>query len=205
MKQQSLIPQRWLFAKGMSEGIQKRHISSQELLEISMRLGDLVYESAFRPTWILVLWRGGAPIGMCVQEYLKHRGIKSDHIAIRTSSYTGVNEQSREVRVHGLEYVVKHANADDRLLLVDDIFDSGRTVEAVLAKLREKMRLNVPRSIRIATAFYKPKNNKTALVPDYFVEATDEWVVFPHELEGLSLEEIRASKGPVVAKLLEHE
>jgi hypothetical protein len=31
-------------------------------------------------------------------------------------------------------------------------------------------------------------------VPDYYVHATEQWLVFPHELVGLSAEEIRAHK-----------
>ena len=46
-----------------------------------------VYESGFRPDYIVGVWRGGAPIGIAVQEFLDVLGVKSDHIAIRTSSY----------------------------------------------------------------------------------------------------------------------
>ena len=29
---------------------------------------------------------------------------------------------------------------------------------------------------------------------DYYIHETDEWLVFPHELQGLSMEEIKANK-----------
>lgn len=34
-------------------------------------------------------------------------GVKADHIAIRTSSYTGVAERGRQIKVHGLTYLIK--------------------------------------------------------------------------------------------------
>ena len=37
---------------------------------------------------------------------------------------------------------------------------------------------------------YKPKNNKTDIVPDYFVHESEEWLVFPHEISGLTSDEI---------------
>ncbi len=51
-----------------------------------------------------------------------------------------------------------------------------------------------PENVRIATVYYKPSRNKTRLVPDFYVRATDEWLVFPHELKGLTREEILANK-----------
>jgi hypoxanthine phosphoribosyltransferase len=64
----------------------KNFIQAQELLEDSFKLAWQVYESGFRPDYIVGVWRGGAPIGIAVQEFLDVLGVKSDHIAIRTSS-----------------------------------------------------------------------------------------------------------------------
>ena len=47
----------------------KLYITGQELLEDSFRLAAQVYESGFRPQFIVGIWRGGAPIGIAVQEY----------------------------------------------------------------------------------------------------------------------------------------
>lgn len=181
------------------ETIAKEYISANELIEQSFQLASKIYQSGYHPTWILAIWRGGTPVGMAIQEYFKYRGTKTDHIAIRTSSYTDIAVQSTHVRVHGLEYVVKHANASDRLLIVDDIFDSGRSVQAVLTKLESKMRANLPTTIRIATILYKPKNNQTNIQPDFYIGTTDKWIVFPHELEGLTKKEILDAKGPTIA------
>jgi hypoxanthine phosphoribosyltransferase len=184
----------------MSE-IKKKFISAQELLEDSMRLGIKVLQSGFKPHFIVAIWRGGTPVGIAVQELLDYFGVKTDHIAIRTSYYTGINQKGEQIRVHGLGYVVKNANAEDALLIVDDVYDSGRSVQALIASLKEDARKNTPADIRIATIYYKPSNNKTNQIPDYYLYETDAWLVFPHELNGLSAEEINEYK-PRVAELL---
>ena len=166
------------------------YIGAQELLEDAFELGARVLESGFRPSFIVAIWRGGAPIGIAVQELLDYFGVSSDHIAIRTSSYGGIDGRAPEVRVHGLNYLVKNIEHHDRLLIVDDVFDTGHTVETVIEILREKARRNTPHEIRVAVPYYKPKRNRTARVPDYYLHETEQWIKFPHSLEGLNDEEI---------------
>jgi hypoxanthine phosphoribosyltransferase len=78
--------------------------------------------------------------------------------------------------------------------LIDDVFDSGRSLEAVMDQLHRRCRRNLPEQIRIATVYYKPARNKTRLVPDYHVRTTDQWLIFPHEVQGLTREEILKHK-----------
>ena len=49
----------------------------------------------------------------CRTELLKYKGVPTDHIAIRTSSYAGIGEQSDDIRVHGLHYIIENMNAED--------------------------------------------------------------------------------------------
>ena len=179
----------------------KTVLSAQELLEDSFRLGLRILESGFRPTMIIAIWRGGTPVGMAVQEILAYAGVESDHIAIRTSSYTGVDQRSA-VAVHGLNYVIKKICHDDRLLIVDDVFDTGNTIKAVIDELSRRARDNTPEDIRIAVPWYKPTRNETDLVPDYYIRETAEWLVFPHELDALSAEELEAAR-PEIAAIIE--
>lgn len=178
--------------------MQKHYISAQQLLEDSYRLAWQVYESGYRPNYIVGVWRGGAPVGIAVQELLDVLGVKSDHIAIRTSSYTGIGERSRHVQVHGLNYMIRRMESEDSLLIVDDVHDTGLSIAQAIADLKRACRKNTPH-IRIATPYYKPANNKTDGVPDYYVHETDEWLVFPHELDGLSIDEIRENKPELAA------
>jgi len=173
---------------------EKLFISAQQLLDDSFRLGRAILKSGFRPTYIIGVWRGGAPIGIAVQEILDYNGVKTDHISIRTSSYDGMEQRTDEVRIHGLGYIIDNINAEDRLLIVDDTFDSGRSVGAIIDKLRALARRNTPEVIKVATIYYKPTLNKVGFAPDYYLHETDQWLVFPHEINGLSDDEIREHK-----------
>jgi hypoxanthine phosphoribosyltransferase len=168
----------------------KMFISAESLLRDSMELGSRVVRSGFRPTFLVAVWRGGAPIGITVQEVLEYHGIHADHIAIRTSSYAGIDQPTKTVRVHALDYLVSRLSADDQLLLVDDVFDSGLSIEAIMRELATRCRRNLPGQVRIATAYYKPERNRSALKPDFYVRQTNQWLVFPHELQGLTRQEI---------------
>ena len=105
-----LTPNR-IYVPMTSEPIQKTFISAQSLLQDSFALGLQVLKSGFRPSFLVGVWRGGAPIGITVQEVLEYHGVSCDHIAIRTSSYTGIDQQSRTVRVHAIDYLVSMLNA----------------------------------------------------------------------------------------------
>ncbi len=175
----------------------KKYITSQELLEDSFRLAHAIYQDGFRPDFIVGIWRGGAPVGIAVQEFFDFKKVETDHISVRTSSYYGIGLQSKEIKVHGLHYLIENANADDSLLIVDDVFDTGRSIDALIKQIKSLSRLNTPKDIRIACPWYKPTNSKVDIVPDYFVRESDEWLVFPHELSGLTPDELREGKSDI--------
>jgi hypoxanthine phosphoribosyltransferase len=174
--------------------MEKTYISAESLLRDSLALGVQIVRSGFKPSFLVGVWRGGAPIGISVQEVLEFNGIECDHIAIRTSSYTGIDRQAKTVRVHAIDYLVSQLTFEDQLLLIDDVFDSGRSLEAVVAELRRRCRRNMPEQVRIATVYYKPARNISSFKPDYYIRETDQWLVFPHEVQGLTREEILANK-----------
>lgn len=181
---------------------EKRYLTAQSLLEDSYHLARNILDSNFKPTFIVAIWRGGAPVGIAVQEFLAVHGVKSDHIAIRTSSYAAeIDKQQKEVRVHSINYLVDNIQCHDKLLLVDDVFDTGKSLQAVITKLKEQTRLNMPADIRIAVPYYKPSRNATNLIPDYFIHETSEWLKYPHSLEGLTNEEI-AQQRPELYKII---
>ena len=173
--------------------MEKNFIQAQELLEDSFKLAWEVYESGFRPDYIIGVWRGGAPVGIAVQEFLDVLGVKSDHIAIRTSSYAGIDERNKRVQVYGLNYVIKKLESEDSLLIVDDVYDTGLSINQVVTDLKKACKKNTP-EIRIATPYFKPGKNKTSRNPNYYIHETDSWLVFPHELDGLTVEELVNNK-----------
>ena len=101
----------------------KTYLSAQQLLEDSFELGAKILADGFRPTIITAIWRGGTPMGIAVQELLDFMGVETDHIAIRTSSYAGIEQRGRHVRVHGNPH---------RCTAAPDTHDIVRSVAALI-------------------------------------------------------------------------
>jgi hypoxanthine phosphoribosyltransferase len=187
--------------------VKKRFIQEQELLEDSYRLAVQIYNSGYRPDFIVGIWRGGSTVGIYVQECLQYLGIETDHIAIRTS-YRGMDDylenidKDREIQVHGLQYLFENLNADDALLIVDDVYSTGRNVAAVIDRLSLKIRRNMSEDVRIAVPYYKSQQSTANRAPDFYLHEYNEWLVLPYELTGLSREEIAAHK-PWIKPLLD--
>ncbi len=186
----------------------KQFISEQDLLNDSFALGVQIFNSGYRPNVVVGLWRGVSTVGIYVQECLQYLGVETDHIAIRTS-YSGVSDYEemvrnpkQRIRVHGTQYLLETLNADDRLLLVDDVFGSGNTLDIVTKRLKQRLRRNMPADTRTATIWTRTGGSDRKRKPDFSVRETDRWLVLPYELSGLSPEEIAEHK-PAVSRLIE--
>lgn len=178
----------------------KRYLDEAELIADAFRLGVKIHESGFRPNFIVGLWRGGSTVGIYVQECLQTLGVATDHTALRTS-YQGMTRYAdmvaapqHRIRVHGTQYLLDNLNADDRLLIVDDAFGTGHSLAAVLARLKRHLKRNMPTDTRLATLYERPSANQTGLRPDYSLHISEDWLVFPYELNGLSRSEIDRHK-----------
>jgi hypoxanthine phosphoribosyltransferase len=154
----------------------KLFIKSDDLLKDSFQLAWNIYESGYKPNYIIGVWRGGAPVGIAVQEFLSFLGIKSD-----------------KVQVYGLNYVIRKLESEDRLLIVDDVHDTGHSIQQITTDLKNACKKNTP-EIKIATPYFKPSKNQTDKRPDFYLHETDKWLVFPHEIDGLTIEEIEINK-----------
>jgi hypoxanthine phosphoribosyltransferase len=185
--------------------MRKRIVSANDMLRDSFKLAADVYESGFRPDFLVGLWRGGSAVGIAVQEGLDYFGVPTDHIAIRTS-YSGADAYEKmvtkkRIRVHGLEYLLDKLCSHHSLLIVDDVLSTGKSLRAVLAQLKKKTRRNLPHDIRIATVWFRP-TDRTLRRPDYFVRETADWLVLPYELTGMSVDDIKTMR-PELADIAE--
>lgn len=186
--------------------MEKTFVAADDLLQDSFRLAGAIRSSGFRPDFLVGLWRGGSAVGIAVQEGLHHFGIETDHIAVRTSysgqpGYDEMVNSADSIRVHGLDYVIDRVCAEHSLLIVDDVYSTGSSVNAVIERLQTKARRNLPHAIRVATVWYRP-TERTLRVPDYYVHETREWLVLPYELSGIGIDELRAHK-PEIAPVIE--
>ncbi|MDX1403987.1 MAG: phosphoribosyltransferase family protein [Woeseiaceae bacterium] len=186
----------------------KSYVSADELLLDSFQLAVNIFESGFRPDFLVGLWRGGSAVGIAVQEGLEFLGCPTDHIAIRTSyrgqqQYPAMIDKADSIRAHGLRYLHERVCHEHSMLIVDDVYSTGSSVNAVIKALAKKSRRNLPHDIRIATVWYRP-GEKTIRAPDYHVRETADWLILPYELSGLTLDDLRDHKvevKPVIDRL----
>lgn len=176
----------------------KRFIAANDLLLDSFQLAANIHQAGFNPDFLVGLWRGGSAVGIAVQEGLDHFGVETDHIAIRTSytglpGYSDMVDKGESIRVHGLQYLLENLCAEHSMLIVDDVYSTGSSVNAVIEQLARKTRRNLPHDIRTASVWYRP-SERTIRAPDYFVHETSDWLILPYELSGFSIEELRDSR-----------
>ena len=176
----------------------RKIIAANDLLLDSFQLAANIVDAGFQPDFLVGLWRGGSAVGIAVQEGLDHFGISTDHIGIRTSyrgldSYSQMVDKAESIRVHGLQYLLEDLSAEHSLLIIDDVYSTGSSVNAVIQQLTRKTRRNLPHDIRIGTVWYRP-SGRTVRKPDYFVHQTDEWLILPYELSGMSIDELRGER-----------
>jgi hypoxanthine phosphoribosyltransferase len=179
--------------------LQKNYLDEDQLIQNSFRLGVKIFESGFRPTFIVGLWRGGSAVGIYVQECLQTLGVNTDHISVRTSykglpSYETMVNDPESIRVHGTQYLIENLNESDSLLIVDDVFSTGHSIQATIARLQKHLKKNMPNEIKIATLYQRENYQRAERSPDFCLKTTQDWLVFPYELKGLSVDEILTHK-----------
>lgn len=172
--------------------MQKTYISADRQCRDSFAFARKIWDTGYRPDLLIGLWRGGTPIAISVHEFFVYMGHKCANLPVKCSSYAGMSQTS-EFSIDLPEKFGSFLAPGKKILVVDDVFDSGRTAAKV-----KKLLLDAGCEPKIATLYYKPKNNKTDIEPDFYLHSTDEWIVFPHELEGLTKDEIRCKDPDIV-------
>lgn len=176
----------------------KRYLGADEYLRDIWRLAAAIRSGGWRPDRLIALWRGGAPVGAAVHEFLKTSGWSVRHGVVKSASYSGIGENPGDVVFEHADCVFDSLAPGERVLVVDDVFDTGKTAAAVHGVLGGR-----GIELRLAAVYWKPDANQTPFEPDYFVRKLPaDWIVFPHEMDGLALEELK-EKDPFLAELAE--
>ncbi|MBI9100857.1 MAG: phosphoribosyltransferase [Spirochaetales bacterium] len=166
----------------------------------ALKMARQIHLEGFIPDVIYVSLRGGAYIGNVLSEYFKivSKGNRPVlYAAVVARSYQGIKDHD-EVRIDGWTYSPEHLRQGDKILLVDDIFDSGRTLNFLAKVIIER---GIPRSdLKIAVHDYKCFRDQCDTLdihPDYYCRKhmintpeDDLWIHYmSHELVGLTPEE----------------
>lgn len=169
----------------------RRILDPNDYLVDCFRLARQIWDDGYRPDFLVGLWRGGAPPGIVIQEFFRWKGHDPYHTAIRTQSLEGLR-YGDGFDIKGFEHVIDVVESEQRMLLVDDLFDSGRTMYEVVRFLRRKARRNTP-EVRVAVAYFRRHCRRFLFGPHYYLHETRERPVFPHQLTAMKPEEIRSS------------
>jgi hypoxanthine phosphoribosyltransferase len=167
----------------------------------ALKMAHRIYHDGFIPDVIYVSLRGGAYLGNVISEYFKivrTGGRPVYYAAVVARSYTDVLKAGK-IKVEGWTYAPEHLRVGDKVLLVDDIFDSGQTINHLVQIILEK---GIPRDdLKVAVHDYKyfyDKSDQLPIQPDYWcrkhelsLHEEDRWIHYmSHELVGLSREEL---------------
>jgi hypothetical protein len=181
--------------------MKKEFLQFDVIRDNALKLAHRIYKEGFIPDVVYVSLRGGAYLGNVISEYFKivHKGAHPVYYAaVVAHSYTDV-AKSEKVHVDGWTYSPEHLRIGDKVLLIDDIFDSGKTVN-YLANIIIKR--GIPRKdLKVAVHDYKyftDKEKQLDIQPDYWcrkhemsIHDEDSWIHYmSHELIGLTEKEL---------------
>lgn len=143
-------------------------ISWEHFYQLTLELVEKVLKSGYMPEVIVGVSRGGlVPLRIFSDEFEE-----TEIGVIRVAFYEDVKKTGREPRI--LQDVNVDVS-DKRVLVVDDVADTGRSLEIVRRHIEDKG----AREVRVATVYYKPWST---FKPDYYVKKTEKWIIFPHEI-----------------------
>lgn len=155
--------------------------------DLGFQLFVKIRESGFKPDLMAGISRGGlVPARILSDLYLAEK-VKVTLAIMQVGFYSGIDKTQKDPIIY--QDLPGHIYGK-KVLLIDDVADSGVSLEFALQYLQMKK----PQEIVIGTLYYKPWST---LKPDYYVEETSSWIVFPHErFEFMNEQYQNEKKGP---------
>ena len=170
----------------------------------ALKLANKIYKDGFIPDVIYCSLRGGAYMANIISEYFKiiakvNKFHPVLYAGVVARSYSDVAQHTK-VFIDGWTYPPENLRPGDKILLVDDIFDSGRTINCLVETLMNSR--GMPREdIKVVVHDYKYftyYKEQLPIQPDYYcrkfeINSPEEnrWIHYmSHELVGLSKKEL---------------
>ena len=151
----------------MSESREYATPSWDEIYEMLVEMALRIKQSGFSPDLIVGVSRGGWAPGRILSDLLANT-----HTAnIKIEFYVGIGKTSGKPIV---TQPISENISKKRILVVDDVADSGESLIVALDHVREMG----AGGVRTATIYHKPHSK---FKPDYFAETTSNWIIFPWE------------------------
>ena len=134
-----------------------------EEFQIDAKILAAKIKAEFEPEVILAIARGGLTLGHFLAMRLNNR-----NLFVLNSIHYDDTQRLDSLKI----FNVPDLSAHKRVLIVDDMIDSGETMSAIKSLLADKF----PRvEFKIATIFYK---QNAILQPDFTLKEAKEWIEF---------------------------
>ncbi|MBA3816509.1 MAG: hypothetical protein H0X29_08330 [Parachlamydiaceae bacterium] len=150
----------------------KIYVDCDKVQTMCKELCTIIKSDDYKPDLLIGLSRGGLqPASYLAGE--KQLNLRN----VATIALTSYDDGAKQ----GYIKIVMPFHVEDykkykSILIVDDLVDSGKTMSFIKSFLEKEL----PEStIKVAVLYYKPTSSK--IQPDYYVQETDEWIVFPWE------------------------
>lgn len=142
-------------------------LSWDEMTDLLFTVAQRITDDGKQFDRIISLAKGGWPMARMLADFLNIREASS----IGTRLYSDIGEQTSQVEI----YQDLHDVVGQRVLLLDDVSDTGKTLKFVHEYIQKKG----VTSITTATIYFKPHS---VFKPDYFAAETSSWIIFPYEV-----------------------
>ena len=139
-----------------------------------LELAQQIRRDNYKPEVIVGVSRGGWPPARVMSDLLKNPNLAN----MRVEFYKDIGVRNKKPRI---TQPVTMEVSRKRVLVVDDVSDTGHSLRAVADHLRRKP----VKELRVCTIYMKPQS---IFRPDYYATTTKKWIIFPWErLEAVHL------------------
>ena len=139
----------------------------EKIYELLLNLASKIRKANFKPDVIVGISRGGWPPARIMSDLLENPELAN----VKAEFYLGVAKTKSEPVITQPVSVSVHGK---KILIVDDVADTGKSLRLVRLHLKEQGATDV----KIATIYYKPWS---VVTPDWYERKTSHWVIFPWE------------------------
>jgi hypoxanthine phosphoribosyltransferase len=140
-----------------------------QIYNMLLNLAEKIRKDGFKPDIIVGVSRGGWPPARVMSDLLGNPNLAN----VKVEFYLGVAETKGEpILTQPVSVEVK----GKRVLVVDEVADTGKSLKLIKQHITEKGASEV----KIATVYYKPWS---IVKPDYYEGETSRWIVFPWEIK----------------------
>lgn len=156
----------------MHNDVKEILVNEEEIREITTRLGEKItndYKDSEKPLIVIVILKGSMPFA---SDLIRHIDMPMEIEFMKVSSYGAGTKTSGEIKLH---LDLNRENLENyNLLIVEDIVDSGRTLQRLTQLLKNRN----ANCVKTCTLLDKPSRREVDFTPDYCGKTIpDEFVV----------------------------